>query len=90
MQGYVKHDGNRKGRGAAHCGKVQQENRTDREGGGGAVIVLRRCASCLAFWEVDADKDKNTLCPKCRSRAGRAKQKEIKKAVRKKRKAAKK
>ena len=53
------------------------------------MIVNRRCASCLAFWEVDADKDKNTLCPSCRSRAGRAKQKAIQKAVRK-RKAAKK
>lgn len=53
------------------------------------MIVNRRCASCLAFWEVDADKDKNTLCPKCRSRAGRAKQKRIQKAA-KKRKAAKK
>lgn len=57
---------------------------------GDSMIVNRRCASCLAFWEVDADKDKNTLCPSCRSRAGRAKQKPIQKAVRKKRKAAKK
>jgi len=55
------------------------------------MIVNRRCASCLAFWMVDADKDKNTLCPSCRSRAGRAKQKPIQKAVKKKaRKAAKK
>ena len=53
------------------------------------MIVNRRCASCLTFWTVDADKDKNTLCPKCRSRAGRAKQKSIQKAA-KKRKAAKK
>lgn len=53
------------------------------------MIVNRRCATCLTFWTVDADKDKNTLCPKCRSRAGRAKQKVIQKAVRK-RKAAKK
>ena len=51
------------------------------------MIVNRRCASCLTFWSVDADKDKNTLCPKCRSRA---KQKVIQKAVGKKRKAAKK
>ena len=57
---------------------------------GDGMIVNRRCASCLSFWTVDADKDKNTLCPKCRSRAGRAKQKVIQKAVRKKRKAAKK
>ena len=54
------------------------------------MIVNRRCTSCLSWWEVDADKDKNTLCPKCRSRIGRAKQKSIQKAVRKKRKAAKK
>jgi hypothetical protein len=54
------------------------------------MIVNRRCASCLSFWEVDADKDKNTLCPKCMSVTGRAKQKVIQKAVRKKRKAAKK
>lgn len=52
------------------------------------MIVNRRCASCIAFWTVDADNDKNTLCPKCRSRAGRAKQKPIHKAA-KKRKAAK-
>ena len=52
------------------------------------MIVKRRCASCLAFWEVDADKDKNTLCPSCRSRGGRAKQKSIQKAAKKKRKAA--
>lgn len=54
------------------------------------MIVNRRCASCLTFWEVDADKDKNTLCPACRSKVGRAKQKRIQKAVKKKRKAAKK
>ena len=54
------------------------------------MIVKRRCESCLVFWEVDADTDRNTLCPKCRSRAGRSKQKAIQKAVRKKRKAAKK
>ena len=54
------------------------------------MIVNRRCASCLSFWTVDADKDKNTICPSCRSKAGRAKQKRIQKAVRKKRKAAKK
>ena len=54
------------------------------------MIVNRRCASCLTFWTVDADTDRNTLCPKCRSRAGRAKQKPIQKAVRKKRKAARK
>lgn len=54
------------------------------------MIVNRRCASCLTFWTVDADKDKNTLCPSCRARAGSAKQKVIQKAVRKKRKAAKK
>ena len=54
------------------------------------MIVNRRCcASCLSFWTVDAGKDKNTLCPSCRSRAGRAKQKVIQKAA-KKRKAAKK
>jgi len=54
------------------------------------MIVNRRCASCFTFWEVDADKDRSTICPSCRSRAGRAKQKAIQKAVRKKRKAAKK
>ena len=54
------------------------------------MIVNRRCAGCLSFWEVNADKDKNTLCPKCRSTTGRVKQKRIQKAVKKKRKAAKK
>ena len=53
------------------------------------MIVRRRCVSCLAFWDVD-ETEKNNKCPKCRSVTGRAKQKAIQKAVRKKRKAAKK
>ena len=51
------------------------------------MIVYRRCAKCYAFFEVDADKDKNTHCPACRSTIGRAKQKAIQKAVKKKRRA---
>ncbi len=53
------------------------------------MMIRRRCVQCLSFWEVDST-DKNQTCPKCRSRIGRAKQKPIQKAARKKRKAAKK
>lgn len=48
------------------------------------MIVSRRCVQCLSFWEVDADKDKNVRCPRCRSRTGSARQKSIQKAARKK------
>ena len=51
--------------------------------------IRRRCVACLSFFDVDS-ADKNTKCPKCRSKTGRAKQKAIQKAVKKKRKAAKK
>ena len=50
------------------------------------MIVRRRCVSCLAFWDVD-ETEKNNKCPKCRSATGRAKQKVIQKAAKKKRKA---
>ena len=47
------------------------------------MIVSRRCARCLRFWEVES-KDKNSVCPKCRSTVGRSKQKAIQKSIRKK------
>ena len=52
------------------------------------MMIRRRCVQCLDFGDVDST-DKNQTCPNCRSRIGRAKQKSIQKAVRKKRKAAK-
>lgn len=51
--------------------------------------VERRCVQCLGFFEIE-DTDKKQTCPKCRSVTGRAKQKVIQKAARKKRKAGKK
>lgn len=51
------------------------------------MIVHRRCIRCYAFFEVDESKDKNVLCPACRSGIGGAKQKKIQKAATKKRKA---
>jgi len=50
--------------------------------------IRRRCVQCLGFFEVE-DTNKAQTCPKCRSVTGRAKQKRIQKAA-KKRKAAKK
>ena len=48
------------------------------------MIVLRRCPQCMKLWETDDTKDHNRTCPACRSRIGRAKQKSIQKAVKKK------
>ena len=52
------------------------------------MIVHRRCIRCYAFFEVDESKDKNVLCPACRSGIGGAKQKKIQKGAAKKRKKA--
>ncbi len=48
------------------------------------MIIRRRCTKCLSFFEVDEEKDKNAICPKCRSTFGRAKQKSIQKSAKKK------
>ena len=48
------------------------------------MIVLRRCLRCNGQWETDESKDKNHICPKCRSKIGRARQKSIQKSVKKK------
>lgn len=49
------------------------------------MIVLRRCAACGSMWEVNADKDKNTKCPACRSKTGARRQTRIQMAATKKR-----
>ena len=52
------------------------------------MIVHRRCIRCYAFFEVDEAKDRNVLCPVCRSGIGGAKQKRIQNGAAKKRKKA--
>lgn len=44
----------------------------------------RDCPRCARLWIADHG-DKNKICPHCRSEIGRAKQKAIQKAVKKKR-----
>lgn len=44
----------------------------------------RNCPRCARLWLADHG-DRNKICPHCRSEIGRAKQKGIQKAVKKKR-----
>lgn len=49
------------------------------------TAALRTCAQCGQIFEAKSDRDRNRVCPACRSKVGRARQKRIQKAARKKR-----